>query len=39
MEVTEVLLPETAGKGVQGTTYIQEPVPGSWVVSSDRQHF
>lgn len=32
-------LPEARGQRMQGTTYIQEPVLGSWVVSPDRQHF
>lgn len=32
-------LPEATGEGVQSTAHIQEPLPGSYMVSADRQHF
>lgn len=34
-----ITLPDARGQGMQSTTYIQEPVLGSWMVSPDRQHF
>lgn len=34
-----IALPDARGQGVQGATYIQEPILGSCMVSPDRQHF
>lgn len=31
-----VVSPDARGQGMQGTAHIQEPVLGSWMVSSDR---